>query len=182
MSIDKQKTEAASKPLVLIVMGVSGCGKSTLANMLANTLNIVALDADDLHSEQNKAHMASGKPLSDEMRLPWINAIRKQLEMYAGTGKSCVLAFSGLRESHRNMLRIDGATVLFIFLHGPKALIAERMTARQGHFMPSTLLDSQFEALQLPNGDDLIQLDIAQSIEELTKETLQELKKRNVSP
>ncbi|SMF03219.1 gluconate kinase, SKI family [Alteromonadaceae bacterium Bs31] len=179
MSADKQKTEfdsTTNKPRVLIVMGVSGSGKTTLANELGAALGIVTLDADDFHSEGNKAHMASGLPLSDEMRLPWVKAIRAHLENEAAAGNSHVLAFSGLRQQHRNLLRINNADVLFFFLHGPKELIAKRMNTREGHFMPSTLLDSQFEALELPHKEqDVIQLDTNAPMEAVLNQALASL-------
>ncbi len=182
MNNDEHKSPAQdviTKPLVLIVMGVSGSGKTVLSHELGKALNIQALDADDFHSDENKSHMASGRALSDTMRQPWVNSLRAFLQGEVNQGKSTVLAFSGLRHHHRNLLRIDNSSVMFFFLHGPKKLIAKRLCTRQNHFMPDTLLDSQFESLEYPeNEDDVVPLDISGSMESILKQALNELSAR----
>lgn len=156
------------KPVVLIVMGVSGSGKTTLAHALADALSFTCLDADDFHSDSNKAHMASGKPLTDDMRRPWVKAIRRYLEELSRQQKNCIIAFSGLRREHRDLLRIEGSQVVFLYLNGSRELIAERMQARSAHFMPASLLDSQFDALECPLGEpDVIAVDILPTIDEV---------------
>lgn len=183
MNIEKRKPKRQSdvaKPIVLIAMGVSGCGKSSFAQRLARELNISVLDADDFHSEENKARMASGQPLTDAMRQPWVHALQDKLSLDAIAGKSNVLAFSGLRREHRNTLRITNAKVVFFFLNGSKSLIADRLNKREEHFMPSSLLDSQFEALEEPVGEgDVEELDISESLENLVNQAIALLKKRN---
>jgi gluconokinase len=126
-----------TQPYLIISMGVSGSGKSTLAKRLAEQFDLPFFEADDFHSAENKAHMAAGKPLTDAMREPWIAHMCDTLKT---TGKSCVLAYSGLRRAHRQRFRELGFKTLFLHLHGEKALIAERMQARANHFMPSSLL------------------------------------------
>ena len=137
-----------NKPVLIISMGVSGCGKSTLAALLAQQFGYTFLEADDFHSAENKAHMAAGKPLTDAMREPWINlmchAIRDRLE----AGESCVLAYSGLRKAHRQRFRELGHPVKFLHLAGEQSLIRQRMEARTNHFMPTGLLESQYQALE----------------------------------
>lgn len=134
-----------------VVMGVSGAGKSTVASALAEHFGFIYLDADDFHSEEAKAHMKAGKPLTDEMRVPWIGRICQRLSELEGQGKTAVLAFSGLKKRHREPLRQCGQTTHFLFLDGEAELIAQRLSARQGHFMAPSLLDSQFDSLERPD-------------------------------
>lgn len=147
----------------IVTMGVSGSGKSLLARGLAEHYGVRYLDADDFHSPQARARMASGQPLTDEMRKPWVAALGAALCEHADQGEAVVLAFSGLRAAHRAQLRSgSGLRLLFLFLQGEPELIAERLRARAGHFMPPSLLDSQFEALQAPEGEpDVLPVDIA---------------------
>lgn len=165
-----------AEPTAIIVMGVSGSGKTTLAQHVAKRLEIEFLDADDFHPATNKAHMASGKPLTDAMRLPWVEILRHRLDAEAAAGRSLSLAFSGLRKSHRELLRQSRGKKIFFHLTGAKALIAERMIARTGHFMPESLLDSQFDTLEPPSSEpDIISLHIEHTIEQLTEQALSHL-------
>lgn len=171
-----------NKPTVLVVMGVSGSGKTTLANELAQKLRIQSIDADDFHSAANKAHMARGKPLTDHMRLPWVNSIRQFLLGQVSVGAHCVLAFSGLRRQHRDLLRITQADVIYIYLKGTRNIIHQRMEERSGHFMPAELLDSQLAALDPPTAEErIIELDIQHSVTDLTNAALTVLKQRSCS-
>lgn len=142
-----------SQVLVAVVMGVSGSGTTTVARALADAWGATFLDADDFHSEQARAHMASGQPLTDEMRRPWVERIAADLRRRVEAGERVALAFSGLRRQHRAMLREAGLPLRFVFLHGDRELIAGRMRARSGHYMPVSLLDSQFAALEPPQGE-----------------------------
>lgn len=146
---------------VAVVMGVSGSGKTTLAQSLAQAWGAVFLDADDFHSEEARAWMGSGKPLTDAMRKPWVERIVADLQRRVAVGEKVTLAFSGLRREHRDMLRAANLPLRFLFLHGEQALIAARMQARSGHYMPVSLLDSQFQTLQDPREEadvDLLQV------------------------
>lgn len=147
----------------IVVMGVSGSGKSLLARALAEHYGVRYLDADDFHSEQARARMASGLPLTDEMRAPWVTALAAALRDHTDRGEPVVLAFSGLRAAHRMQLRTgSGLRLLFLFLQGEPELIAKRLSARAGHFMPPSLLDSQFETLQMPEAEpDVLPVDIS---------------------
>lgn len=136
---------------LFVIMGVSGAGKSTVASALAEHYSYLYLDADDFHSEEAKAHMAAGKPLTDEMRKPWIERICARLKGLEEEGRNAVLAFSGLKKSHRDPLRQCCMETHFIFLDGDAETIAERISARQGHFMSPALLDSQFDSLERPD-------------------------------
>ncbi|MBD9370551.1 gluconokinase, GntK/IdnK-type [Xanthomonas sp. XNM01] len=135
---------------IAVVMGVSGSGKSTLAQALSVAWPGTFLDADDVHSARARARMASGLPLTDRMRLPWVRRLAAELQRRDAAGERVVLAFSGLRRRHRDMLRATGLPLRFLFLQGDADLIAARMRARSGHFMPGTLLASQFAALEPP--------------------------------
>lgn len=141
------------RPALIICMGVSSCGKTTLARALAERFGLVYLEADDFHSEENKAFMAAGQPLTDSMRAPWIESICAALEVEFAAGRHCVLACSALRNSHRQRFRETDFNVQFLFLDGTRKLIARWISEREGHFMPAALLDSQFDTLESPIGE-----------------------------
>ena len=132
---------------VAVVMGVSGSGKTTLARALAAAWTATFLDADAFHSDEARAWMGSGRPLTDAMRVPWVERIAAELRRRVAAGERVTLAFSGLRRGHRDRLRATGLPMRFLFLEGDASLVAERMRARRGHYMPVSLLDSQFDAL-----------------------------------
>ncbi|AKC88303.1 gluconokinase [Pseudoxanthomonas suwonensis] len=142
-------------------MGVSGSGKTTLARALAEAWPATFLDADDFHSEEARAHMANGQPLTDAMRQPWVERLALELRRRVDAGERVALAFSGLRRHHRDMLRGTGLPLRFLFLEGDAPLIAGRMRARSGHYMPVSLLDSQFATLEDPRGEpDVVALPV----------------------
>lgn len=144
----------------LIILGVSGSGKTTVARGLAQHYGYAFLDADDFHSAEAKAQMASGIPLTDAQREPWVAALVHALQTNEQQGRSSVLAFSGLRAAHRQTLRESGVPMRFVFLQAEPAQVAARLEHRNGHFMPANLLASQYEALQLPTGEaDVIPID-----------------------
>lgn len=148
---------------VVVVMGVSGSGKTTLAHALADAWPATFLDADDVHSLAAKARMAGGQPLTDRMRAPWVRRIALDLQRRVAAGERVVLAFSGLRQRHRDQLRATGLPMKFLFLHGDATLIAARMQARRGHYMPASLLDSQFATLETPVDEaDVVRIDAAE--------------------
>ena len=157
-------TPAAPSPsdaIAIVVMGVSGSGKSTVAQALARHYGFALLDADDFHSAAAKAQMASGVPLTDAQREPWVDALGEALRQFTARGESVVLAFSGLRSAHRQRLRAAGVPMRFVFLHADAAVIARRLGLRAGHFMPPALLASQFEALQPPADEpDVVAVDV----------------------
>ncbi len=135
---------------ILIVMGVSGCGKSTIAQEIARLLGTHFKDGDELHPESNIAAMERGQPLTDEDRLPWLAAVRDYACTAAHTHNGCVIACSALKKVYRDILDQAGE-VHYVYLEGSQELIASRMRKRKGHFMPESLLDSQFAALEVPN-------------------------------
>jgi len=149
-------------------MGVCGCGKSLIGARLAAALNGIFEDADDFHSVANKARMSAGIPLTDEDRWPWMRTLRARIEEMREKTPCYVLACSALKQSYRDILSGEG--VLFLYLKGPRELIASRMAARKGHYMPTTLLDSQFAILEEPQ--DAIVADISGTPEEITAQAL----------
>ena len=131
----------------LVLMGVSGCGKSVVGEALAALLGVPYVDGDGLHSAGNVAKMAAGVPLQDADRWPWLDAVAGVLRARAPVIVGC----SALKLCYRDRIRAGaGGEMTFVHLTGSRALIASRMAARRGHYMPVTLLDSQFAALEPP--------------------------------
>ncbi len=140
-------------PLIIVVMGVSGCGKSTVAQHIAGQLNAHCKDGDDLHPQANIDKMASGTPLDDDDRQPWLEDVAHYARKHAQTDRVCVIACSALKHHYRCTINKAGS-VVYVFLEGTLELIASRMHERTGHFMPETLLNSQFAALEDPSAED----------------------------
>ncbi|MBB6368411.1 gluconokinase [Xanthomonas sacchari] len=160
----------------IVVMGVSGSGKTSVAQALAAHYRLTFLDADDFHSTAAKAQMAHGIPLSDAQRAPWVAALAQRLRASVDAGQSVVLAFSGLRKAHRQQLRDTGVPMRFVFLHAAAHVIAERLTARHGHFMPPTLLQSQLDTLELPLDEtDVISVDVDAPFDEVVVDAIAQL-------
>ncbi|MFT2817578.1 gluconokinase [Leifsonia sp. A12D58] len=145
---------AADRPLVLVVMGVSGCGKSTVAALLAGRLHWEFEEGDSLHPPANVKKMAAGHPLTDADRMPWLEKVADWIDDRHAAGENGVITCSALKRSYRELLNRRHAGVIFVYLSGSRDLIASRMAARQGHFMPTALLDSQFAALEEPAPDE----------------------------
>ena len=158
---------------VLVLMGVSGCGKSTAAALLAGNLGWAYAEGDDLHPQANIDKMASGQPLTDEDRWPWLHLIADWISARGQAGEPGVVTCSALKRSYRDVLRAGGRNVVFVYLRGSHELIAERMTARQGHFMPAGLLDSQFTALEEPGPDErAVRVDVGGSAQQTNQAIL----------
>ena len=138
----------------IVVMGVSGSGKSTIASMLAQRLHWVYEDADWFHPKSNIEKMHHGEPLNDEDRWPWLRAIAEWIDATRSAGGHGVVACSALKRAYRDILIGNRRDVRLVFLKGDRDLIARRIAARADHFMPSTLLESQFAALQEPQADE----------------------------
>jgi gluconokinase len=152
----------------LVVMGVSGSGKSTIGRALAARLGLTFLDADDLHPPGNIAKMRRGEPLNDSDRAPWLDQVGARL--HPGT----IIACSALRRSHRDRLRqAAGAPLVFLYLCGSEALLADRLRGREGHFMPASLLPSQLATLEEPDGEEgAVVVDITRAVPDLVEELL----------
>jgi gluconokinase len=137
-----------------VVMGVSGCGKSLIGTALARALDIDFVEGDDYHSAENVQRMASGIPLTDDDRAQWLRALAARLREAKDAGTGLVMTSSALKRSYRDVLRAGAGDVRFVFLRGPRALLAERIAGRRGHFMPPSLLDSQLATLEEPAPDE----------------------------
>lgn len=135
-------------------MGVSGSGKTAVAEILAASLGWPFQEGDALHSEANMAKMRAGQPLTDADRRDWLATIAEWVERRLDAGEDGIITSSALKRSYRDVINRRGSGVLFVFLAGPQATVAPRLAARQGHFMPSSLLDSQFTDLEEPAPDE----------------------------
>ena len=140
-------------------MGVSGCGKSTIGEPLAARLGVPFLDADEFHPPANVAKMAAGTPLTDADRQPWLKLLNEKLR----TLPDAVLACSALKESYRQLLSSGIPDCRIVYLSGSIDLIRSRLTDRKHRYMPASLLESQFAALEPPQG--AIEIDIGRSVE-----------------
>jgi gluconokinase len=136
--------------MVVVVMGVAGSGKTTVGGRLARELGWSFHDGDDFHPPASVEKMRSGVPLTDADRLPWLEALRGVIERCLATGEDAVVACSALKGSYRRMLGADRPGVALVYLRGDAGLIGRRLAARQGHFMPPGLLESQLAALEEP--------------------------------
>jgi gluconokinase len=138
----------------LVVMGVSGCGKSTVGSLLGMRLGIPFADGDDFHPIVNRQKMASGIPLTDEDRVPWLADIGRELSQVTAEAESRIIACSALKRSYRDLLRRYAPTVVFIHLSGDADLISCRLAGRQHEYMPSSLLTSQLAVLEKLEADE----------------------------
>ncbi|WP_130444149.1 gluconokinase [Streptomyces sp. BK239] len=155
-------------PHVVVVMGVAGTGKTTIGPLLAARLGVPYAEGDDFHPPANIAKMSAGTPLDDDDRWPWLDAIGAWAQGRAGLGG--VVSCSALKRSYRDRLRAAAPGVVFVHLAGDRALIENRMGQRQGHFMPTALLDSQFAALQPLGADEAgAAVDVSGSPDEITE-------------
>ena len=141
----------ARKPL-LVVMGVSGSGKSTLGTALADRLHIPFEDGDALHPAANIEKMASGHPLTDADRWPWLDRVGARIDGWRRAGTGGVVACSALKRAYRD--RLAAPDVTFVYLAETPGTIRARLARRQGHFMPKSLVDSQFQTLEPPQPDE----------------------------
>ena len=135
-------------------MGVSGCGKSTVGALLAQRLGATFIEGDSLHPPGNVAKMAAGTPLTDADRVGWLQTIAAQLGGAHASDRSLVASCSALKRSYRDTLRASAPDVRFVYLQGDFDLLGARMAARSGHYMPASLLASQFAALEPPTDDE----------------------------
>ena len=156
-----------------VVMGVSGCGKSSVAARLAAAKGGDFLDADDFHPPANKAKMAAGIPLQDEDRAGWLDTLNAELKSRAANASDTFLACSALKQIYRDRLSAGLPSLGFIYLKGSREAIRSRLEQRTDHFMPSTLLESQFSILEEPTG--ALTVSIEQSLEHVVEEILKRI-------
>jgi gluconokinase len=140
--------------MILVIMGVSGSGKTTIAQGLSRKLGWQYQEGDALHPPSNVAKMSSGTPLTDADRLPWLHRIAAKIDEWRAAGVSGVVTCSALKRSYRDIIAGNRPDVVVVYPKGSQALIAGRMAARKGHFMPASLLDSQFRILEEPSPDE----------------------------
>jgi gluconokinase len=160
-------------PQSWIVMGVSGCGKSEIGRDLAARLQIDYIEGDSFHSKGNIAKMSSGRPLTDDDRYDWLLVLQEKLRLAAVDKRAVVLSCSALKRRYRDLLRVGDPNLIFVHLDGSRELIASRMKARSGHFMPLALLDSQFADLeQLQPDERFIKIDIHASPDEIVDQVV----------
>lgn len=144
----------AGAPAVIVVMGVASSGKTSLGERLAERLGWPFRDADSFHPPANVAKMSSGIPLTDEDRKPWLAAIAAWIDELRATGGNGIVTCSALKKAYRDVIVGDRPDVVLVYLKGSRELIGQRMAARQHHFMPPALLDSQFATLEEPGADE----------------------------
>jgi carbohydrate kinase (thermoresistant glucokinase family) len=171
----------ALAPFALVVMGVSGSGKSTVAAALASRLGWPLVEADTFHSPANVTKMSAGTPLTDEDRWPWLDGLAARIAEARASRVPCVIACSALRRAYRERLAAGFRDVRFVYLQGSFDTIARRMATRTGHYMPATLLASQFATLEPPApGEGAIVVDAEGPIEAIVTQILHELS--NITP
>jgi len=158
-----------------VIMGVAGCGKSSVGQAIADTIGAAFIDGDALHPQTNIAKMSSGQPLTDADRTPWLQTVGETL---ADASAPCIVACSALKTTYRDIIRTHArGPVTFLHLHGDRQVIEARMSARKDHFMPVSLLDSQFATLEpLGPSEDHIVVDIDQPFQTVVSAFAEQLK------
>ena len=164
-------------PCALVVMGVSGSGKSTIADRLAARLDWRFEDGDGFHPPGNVAKMSAGQPLTDDDRRPWLQAIADEIDRVSRERKRLVVACSALKRAYRDILSHGRKDIRFVFLNGSYELIAGRLAARKGHFMPPGLLASQFKTLEPPDtSEHPVTVSIDAPVETIVDDIIHQLK------
>lgn len=149
-------------------MGVSGSGKSLIGASFARALGVDFVEGDEYHSAENVRKMGAGIPLTDDDRAQWLESLARRIREAKDAGTGLVITCSALKRSYRDILRAQGGDLHFVFLKGERALIAERLANRRGHFMASSLLESQLATLEEPSSDEHAWVcDITQSPKDL---------------
>jgi len=164
-------------PQAYIIWGVSGSGKSTIAKLLANQLSIDYYDADDFHSPENVERMRSGQALTDELRHPWLQSLHRHMVTQLDAGLGLTLACSCLKYSYRDLLKQNNPRIHFLYLKGSYDLIHKRMASRSDHYMPTSLLKSQFDILEEPTEGPCF--DIAQAPQTIVEAMLTWINKQS---
>ncbi len=162
-----------SHPQAIILMGVSGCGKTTYGELLKRELGFVFTDGDNLHSPANVAKMASGQPLNDDDRRPWLESICLHINEHLAAKRSIAVACSALKKAYRDQLRNVSVPPTFIHLVGDINLISKRQAKRKSHYMPAALMQSQFEALEPTTGEqDVVEVSVKLPMLEAERQVL----------
>ena len=157
-------------------MGVAGCGKSVVGKALAAALGATFVEGDRLHPPENVARMASGQPLTDVLREGWLDAIGRQIAASVGSGQGVVAACSALKRSYRERLRGFCRDIVFIYLEIDPTTAKRRVGNRKGHFMPASLVDSQFAILEAPDADErALTLDATRPVSDIVRDVVVQL-------
>ena len=160
----------------LIVMGVSGSGKSTIGQALASALGLDFIDGDDLHPRANKEKMAAGHPLNDEDRAPWLEILAQRVGAELAEGNPIIVACSALKRRYRTQLISHAPNAVFVHLSGQRDIVAERQAHRDHEYMPNSLLDSQYFALEpLESDERSITVDLAQTPDQMVQYVKEQL-------
>jgi gluconokinase len=160
----------------IVVMGVAGSGKSTIGEKLAERLGWTYEDGDRFHPRANVEKMSAGHPLTDEDRWPWLRAIADEIDRICKKDEHVVIGCSALKRAYRDVLVHGRDDVRIVYLDGSQQLIAQRLAARKGHFMPPALLESQFKTLQPPGADERpVTVSIDASVEVIVEDILRKL-------
>jgi gluconokinase len=171
------ESSSGGAPCALVTMGVSGSGKTTIGEALARRLGWAYEDGDTFHPASNVAKMHAGHPLTDEDRWPWLKAIAAEIDRVCDAGEHVVIGCSALRRVYRDILVHGRNDIRIVYLKGTQQLIASRLAARKGHFMPSELLTSQFQTLEPPGGDEHpVTASIDASADDIVDDILHQLK------
>ncbi len=167
---------ADSPAPLIVVMGVSGSGKSTVGAALAGALGTEFVEGDALHPPDNVRRMAAGIALGDAERIGWLRTIGAKLRAARAHGVPLVVSCSALKRTYRDLLRDAAGELRFVHLQGTPELIAQRLASRRGHYMPKSLLQSQFDALEAPGVDEgAVSVDIAATPEDVVQTLLRQL-------
>jgi gluconokinase len=163
--------------MTIAIMGVSGSGKSTIARLLAETLSWQMIEADDLHSSENVAKMRAGEPLNDVDREGWLTHLQQRIWQETSSGASIVVACSALRRVFRQRLAAGaGGPTIVVFLQVDLATAFSRVRNRENHFMPSSLVSSQFESLEVPGAEEALIVSADLPASELVTQVLERLR------
>jgi gluconokinase len=174
MHLNFNLANSSEKRLRIVVMGVSGSGKSVVGKQVASLAGLSFIEGDDFHSSISKQKLAAGIPLSDHDRTPWLESLSFQMREIEMSGGQFVLACSALKRAYRDILRRAMPNLVFIHLTGHRDVIAERLSARLGHFASANILDSQFQDLENLDSDEIgIALRIEKSPEILAEDAIQ---------
>lgn len=158
---------------MLIFMGVAGCGKTTVASRFAEKTGAIFYEGDDFHPPENVAKMRAGIPLTDDDRTAWLRALRRIIVDSLAKNNFTVLTCSALKAKYREQLQGGDGRVRFVHLAAPRAVIEARLTQRAGHFMPASLLDSQFAILEPPA--DALTINAEKDAEEMVADVIRAL-------